>query len=218
MAGRRVGPSGRTLPEDWSDLYAQLDLDSSDYLKPAALSPGPVNPARGNDSRVSLPLRAPVRLRGLAEMVKRCFQHLRRGSITGWLQVLWALSDTKPRAGRRGRSGTSEARPFERSRLLVLIERGWKVDRLEWRRGRHRRRGNRRQRPGHLRRAVHLVRPSSTTPRYLPAESVTRIEEGDGVRRARRPLPARRVQDSRRPASRSCPAKASWWDRLAPGF
>ena len=38
------------LPEDWSDLYAQVDLDSSDYLEPAALNLAPVNPARYDDS------------------------------------------------------------------------------------------------------------------------------------------------------------------------
>ena len=34
------------LPEDWSDLYVQVDLASSDFLERGALLLGPVNPAR----------------------------------------------------------------------------------------------------------------------------------------------------------------------------
>jgi len=34
------------LPADWSDLYAEVELDSSDYLERGALLLAPVNPAR----------------------------------------------------------------------------------------------------------------------------------------------------------------------------
>src|SRR4051812_23341758 len=34
------------LPEDWSDVYAQVDLLSTDYLERAALLLAPVNPGR----------------------------------------------------------------------------------------------------------------------------------------------------------------------------
>src|SRR4051812_19074960 len=34
------------LPADWSDLYAELELDSSDYLERGALLLAPANPAR----------------------------------------------------------------------------------------------------------------------------------------------------------------------------
>ena len=39
---RRLAP----LPADWSDLYAQVTLDSTDYLEPGALLLAPLNPAR----------------------------------------------------------------------------------------------------------------------------------------------------------------------------
>ena len=35
-----------TLPADWSDLYAEVQLDSTDYVERAALMLAPVNPAR----------------------------------------------------------------------------------------------------------------------------------------------------------------------------
>src|SRR5439155_1594535 len=43
---RRLAP----LPADWSDLYAQVTLDSTDYLEPAALLLAPTNPARLGDA------------------------------------------------------------------------------------------------------------------------------------------------------------------------
>lgn len=85
------------LPEDWSDVYAQVDLDSSDYLEPAALGLAPVNPARYDDSP-GFRFRSARRVGYGAspQMVKRCFQRLDETGITGSVQILWALSDTKP--------------------------------------------------------------------------------------------------------------------------
>ena len=85
------------LPEDWSDVYAQVDLDSSDYLEPAALNLAPVNPARYDDS-AGFRFRSARRFGYGAspQMVKRCFQRLDENGITGSVQILWALSDTKP--------------------------------------------------------------------------------------------------------------------------
>jgi hypothetical protein len=85
------------LPKDWSDVYAEVDLDSSDYLEPAALALAPVNPARHDDSP-SFRFRSARRFGYGAspEMVKRCFERLDERGITGSVQILWALSDTKP--------------------------------------------------------------------------------------------------------------------------
>ena len=56
-----------TLPPDWSDLYAELELTSSDQLDRAALLLSPLNPARyGGKPALPLPRRAALRLRRLA--------------------------------------------------------------------------------------------------------------------------------------------------------
>ena len=86
-----------SLPADWSDLYAELELDSSDYLERGALLVAPVNPARVK-GRLAYRFRV-ARLFGYgasAEMTERCLQRLDGETITGSFRVLWALSDTKP--------------------------------------------------------------------------------------------------------------------------
>ena len=53
------------LPEDWSDLLCLVELRSSDELDPAALALAPVEPvAARRRAGLSLPRRAPLRLRG----------------------------------------------------------------------------------------------------------------------------------------------------------
>lgn len=85
------------LPEDWSDLYAQLDLDSSDYLEPAALAVAPMNPAR-HDAGNSFRFRCARRFGyGTSpQMVRRCLERLDERGITGKVEILRSLSDTKP--------------------------------------------------------------------------------------------------------------------------
>ena len=86
-----------SLPADWSDLYAELELDSSDYLERGALLLAPVNPGR---VKGQLAYRFRVARRfgygASAEMTERCLQRLDGEGITGSFRVLWALSDTKP--------------------------------------------------------------------------------------------------------------------------
>jgi hypothetical protein len=85
------------LPSDWSDLYAEVRLDSTDFLERAALLLAPVNPA-SYGSPTSL------RFRGAhhfgygvsAEMAGRCFARCDEEGITGRVQILRALSDTYP--------------------------------------------------------------------------------------------------------------------------
>jgi hypothetical protein len=85
------------LPADWSDVYAELELDSSDYLERSALLVAPVNPAR---VKGRLAFRCRVARRSgygaSAEMTQRCLERLDAAGITGHFRVLWALSDTKP--------------------------------------------------------------------------------------------------------------------------
>jgi len=86
-----------SLPEDWSDLYVELTLDSSDYLQPAALATAPLNPARWGDT-TAFRFRCARRFGYGAspEMVRRCMERLDDRGITGSLQILRALSDTQP--------------------------------------------------------------------------------------------------------------------------
>jgi hypothetical protein len=85
------------LPEDWSDLYGELDLDSSDYLQPGALAIAPLNPARHPDSD-GFRFRVARRFGYGAspQMTRRCLERLDEQGITGSVQILRALSDTKP--------------------------------------------------------------------------------------------------------------------------
>jgi hypothetical protein len=83
------------LPPDWSDLYAEIDLDSSDFLERGALLLAPVNPAHYGGS-LSLRFRC-ARVRGYgvsAEMARRCLERLDGEHITGTVRVLRVLSDT----------------------------------------------------------------------------------------------------------------------------
>ena len=83
------------LPADWSDLYCELELDSSDHLDRAALLGAPLNPTR-------VPGRSALRFRvaqsfgygASPQMTARCLERVDAEGITGRLTILHALSDT----------------------------------------------------------------------------------------------------------------------------
>jgi hypothetical protein len=84
------------LPIDWTDVYAQVELDSSDFLDRGALLMAPLNPARYSDA-------AGFRFRvgrygyGAApEMTRRCFERIDTEGIGARVTILHALADTKP--------------------------------------------------------------------------------------------------------------------------
>ena len=85
------------LPPDWSDVYAEVGLDSTDYVERAALLMAPMNPSGGDDA-------ADLRFRcarqfgyGVsAQMAARCLDRCDDAGLTGELQILHALSDTRP--------------------------------------------------------------------------------------------------------------------------
>jgi hypothetical protein len=84
-----------TLPPDWSDVYAELTLRSSDYVPRAALLGAPLNPTRAD--RLSLRFRA-ARQAGYGtspEMVRRCLQRLDAEEIRGDLRILRVLSESR---------------------------------------------------------------------------------------------------------------------------
>ena len=85
-----------TLPSDWSDLYVEVGLRSSDHLPRAALLMAPLNPARVPD-RLAFRFRA-ARLAGYGaapQMVQRCLERCDEERIRGELSVLRVLSDTR---------------------------------------------------------------------------------------------------------------------------
>jgi hypothetical protein len=83
------------LPQDWSELYAEVELASSDFLPRAALLLAPVNPARYGGLAVLRFRSARVNGYGVApEMTRRCFERLDSERITGSLRALRVLSHT----------------------------------------------------------------------------------------------------------------------------
>jgi hypothetical protein len=85
------------LPDDWSDVYAELELASSDDLERGALLLAPLNPARFW-SKPAFRFRVARRFGygTSAEMAHRCFERLDAEGIRGDLRILQALADTKP--------------------------------------------------------------------------------------------------------------------------
>ncbi len=85
------------LPPDWSDLWAEIRLRSSDDLERAALRTAPLNPRAGGD-RNALRFRA-ARAFGYGAfpaMVRRCLERCDEDGIRGTVRVLRVLSDTRP--------------------------------------------------------------------------------------------------------------------------
>ena len=84
-----------TLPPDWSDLYCELELGSSDYLQRGALLLAPVNPAR-IAGRSGFRFRVAHRFGygASAPMTRRCLARADEEGITGRVSILRVLSDT----------------------------------------------------------------------------------------------------------------------------
>lgn len=86
-----------TLPPDWSDVYAEVRLDSTDYLEPAALYLSPLNPLRTSDAATFRFRSARTFGYGVApEAAARCFERCDEEGLTGGVEILRVLSDTYP--------------------------------------------------------------------------------------------------------------------------
>ncbi len=85
------------LPPDWSDVYAELELTSSDHLDPVALALAPLNPLRYG-ATPGFRFRCARRFGyGAAPgMVRRCLERLDERGFPGQLRILRALSGTRP--------------------------------------------------------------------------------------------------------------------------
>jgi hypothetical protein len=85
------------LPSDWTDLYAELELASTDYLERAALLLSPLNPARyGGKPGFRCRCARRFGYGASPRMVRRCLERCDEEDIRGTIRVLWALSDTHP--------------------------------------------------------------------------------------------------------------------------
>ena len=85
------------LPPDWSDIYAEVELVSSDWLERAALLMAPVNPARyGGTPGFRFRVARRFGYGASPEMTRRCLERVDNEHIRGELRILRALSDTKP--------------------------------------------------------------------------------------------------------------------------
>jgi hypothetical protein len=85
------------VPPDWSDIYAQVRLDSTDYLERGALLLAPVNPARYGGPAALRFRSAQYFGYGVSPgMAARCFERCDEEGITGDVEILYVLSDTNP--------------------------------------------------------------------------------------------------------------------------
>ena len=84
------------LPDDWSDLYVELELRASDHLERAALLCSPVNPAANGGRGLRFRCARKFGYGVSPAMVRRCLERMDEEGIPGSVTVLRALSDTDP--------------------------------------------------------------------------------------------------------------------------
>jgi hypothetical protein len=99
------------LPSDWSDLVAELDLDSSADVDRAAVLCAPINPIQST-GRPGFRFRSASQ-RGYGAspgMVRRCLSRLDEAGITGHVRITRVLSDVHP-VGTQGATFVVGRRP-----------------------------------------------------------------------------------------------------------
>ena len=150
------------VPSDWSDIYAQVRLDSTDYLERGALLLAPINPSQYGGP-AALRFRSahhfgygvsPGDGRTVLRALRRRGDHRRRRDplrAFGYTSRGDARSSLAARRAHR----VSEGDPVS----WFMIEPGWKVVDAQGRRGRLGRRGSRRLERRHLQRPLHLDQP-----------------------------------------------------------
>ena len=85
------------LAPDWSDLYAEVELGSSDWLERTALLMAPVNPARyGGLPGFRFRVARRFGYGASPEMTRRCLERVDQEHIRGELRILRVLSETDP--------------------------------------------------------------------------------------------------------------------------
>ena len=84
------------LPADWSDLHAEIQLTSTDFIERASVLCIQCNPRR-DGNRAALRFRA-ARVSGYGvspEMARRCFERCDEEGITGRIEILRVLSGSR---------------------------------------------------------------------------------------------------------------------------
>jgi hypothetical protein len=85
------------LPGDWSDLLAEVELDSSDFVDLGALRLGPVNPYLVDDvSTFRFRVARRFGYGAAPEMTRRSLERLDEEGISGRFRIVGVLSDTRP--------------------------------------------------------------------------------------------------------------------------
>jgi hypothetical protein len=85
------------LPPDWSDLYCEVELASTDYLERGAVLMAPLNPSRyGGLPAFRFRCARNFGYGASAGMTRRCLERLDAAGIRGAVRILRVLSDTKP--------------------------------------------------------------------------------------------------------------------------
>ena len=86
-----------TAPADWSDLLAEVELGSSDWIERAAVAMVPLNPRREGDG-LALRFRAAHSFGYGAspQMVARCLSRCDEQGMHGVVRILYVLCDTRP--------------------------------------------------------------------------------------------------------------------------
>ena len=99
------------LPSDWSDLMAELELDSSADIDHAAVLCAPINPMQSTGKPGFRFRCASQRGYGAsAGMVGRCLSRLDEAGITGRIRITQVLSDVHP-VGTQGATFAVGRRP-----------------------------------------------------------------------------------------------------------
>jgi hypothetical protein len=86
-----------SLPPDWSDVYAEIQLRSTDDLERTALRLSPLNPSRfGDQPGFRFRVARTFGYGAAPELVRRCLERADDAGIRGEVRILHALSDTDP--------------------------------------------------------------------------------------------------------------------------
>jgi hypothetical protein len=84
------------LPSDWSDVYAEVRFESTDYVERSALLLAPLNPSRSSSAALRFRSAHHFGYGVSPEMASRCLERCDEEGITGVVEILHALSDTHP--------------------------------------------------------------------------------------------------------------------------
>jgi hypothetical protein len=83
------------LPPDWSDLFCELELTSTDHVDGAALLLAPINPARvGSRAAFRFRVASTAGYGASPGMTRRCLARLDEAGLPARPTILRALSDT----------------------------------------------------------------------------------------------------------------------------